>query len=130
MSENGVYTAVKTNKGVTAVHISEELLELSRLNRRTGKRRSEHERLAVEAERAQQQRNLEMTKEEKRWERATIRLFKQELKVLAASVVVGIALKLGLVAAVFGIPVLIGCQTVICFRAGRYFGRYPGGKSR
>lgn len=125
MNGNGVYTAVKTNNGVSAIYIEEEVLELGRLNRKTEQHRAESARRAADADRAQKEEKRRLAKEVERRHRATIHLIKQELKVLAASVIVALSMKAGLVAAAFAIPVLVVCQTVICFRAGRYFGKYP-----
>lgn len=125
MNGNGVYTAVKTNNGVSAIYIEEEVLELGRLNRKTEQHRAESARRAADADRAEKERKHKLAQAAERRQRATIRLIKQELKVLAASVVVGLSMNAGLVAAAFAIPVLVCCQTVICFRAGRHFGKYP-----
>lgn len=125
MNGNGVYTAVKTHDGVATIFIEEEVLELGRLNRKTEQRREESARLAADADRAEKERRCKLAQAAERRQRATIRLVKQELKVLAGSVIVGLAWKAGLVAAAFAAPVLIAWQTVIFFRAGKYFGKYP-----
>lgn len=125
MNGNGVYTAVKTRDGVATIFIEEEVLELGRLNRKAEQRREESARRADDADRAEKERMHKLAQAAERRQRATIRLIKQELKVLAASVIVVLSMKVGLVAAAFAIPVLVACQTVICFRAGRYFGKYP-----
>lgn len=122
---NGVYTAIKTNDGVHAVYIEEEILELGRLNRITDQRRAENEQRVATAARVQKEKMRKLAQEAERRRRATIRLIKQEAKVLAGSVIVGLAWKAGLVAAAFAVPVLIAWQTVIFFRAGKYFGKYP-----
>lgn len=130
--ENGLYAAVKTNDTVHAVFIDQESLDFCKLNRKTEQRNYEKacyeaDVARKQAEEARMQKDIEQKQEKAimRWERETIRLIKQELKVLAASAVVAMSLYAGLVAAAFAIPILIGCQIVICFRAGKYFGKYP-----
>ena len=125
MSRNGMYTAIKTNDGVAAVYIEEEVLELGKLNAITEQRRKANRRQIAINDQIRKDRKNEQIKKQKRWEREVTHLLKQELKVLAGAVAVYIALELGLVAAVLAVPVLITCQTVIVFRAGKYFGKYP-----
>ena len=125
MNRNGLYKAIKTNDGVAAVYIEEEVLELGKLNAITEQRRKANSRQIAINDQIRKDRKNEQIKKQKRWEREVTHLLKQELKVLAGAVAVYIALELGLVAAVLAVPVLITCQTVIAFRAGKYFGKYP-----
>lgn len=112
MNGNGFYAAMKTDEGVQAVYIDE------------GSFRAQQERMAAE-----QQRKLEKTAQRKRIaaknseQRATIRVLKQELKLIGMGAVLYWGFSAGLVELAFAVPVLICFQTVICFRAGRWFGR-------
>ena len=96
-----------------------------KLNAITEQRRKANSRQIAINDQIRKDRKNEQIKKQKRWEREVTHLLKQELKVLAGAVAVYIALELGLVAAVLAVPVLIICQTVIVFRAGKYFGKYP-----
>lgn len=112
MNGNGFYAAMKTDEGVQAVYIDE------------GSFRAQQERMAAE-----QQRKLEKTAQRKRIatknseQRATIRVLKQELKLIGMGAVLYWGFSADLVALAFMVPVLVAFQTVICFRAGRWYGR-------
>lgn len=125
MSRNGMYTAIKTNEGVEAVYIEEEVLELGKLNAITAQRRKANSQRIAINDQIRKDRKNEQIKKQQRQEREITHLLKQELKVFAGAVAVYIALELDLVAAVLAVPVLIACQTVLAFRAGKYFGKYP-----
>ncbi len=125
MNRNGLYTAVKTDDGVAAIYIEEELLELGRLNRKVEQRGSENDRRTADAARIQKEKKRELAKAAKRWEKATIRLIRQEIMALVVAAFVSLALEAGQVTAEFAIPVLSISVALVCFLAGRYFGKYP-----
>lgn len=110
--KNGVYAAMKTDDGVQAVYFDEQafLAEMEQMASERQERKEKAQRRKVAAK-------------EDRQRRETIRLVKQELKLLAAGLVLYWGFCAGLVELAFAAPVLIGFQTVICFRAGRWFGR-------
>lgn len=112
MQGNGFYAAMKTNEGVQAIYIDE------------GSFRAQQERMAAE-----QKQKLEKTAQRK-WiaaknseQRATIRVLKQEMKLIGMGAILYWGYTADLVALAFMVPVLVAFQTVICFRAGRWYGR-------
>lgn len=112
MQGNGFYAAIKTDDGVQAIYIDE------------GSFRAQQERAAAE------QRHKEMKAEQRkeiaamtREQRTTIRVLKQELKLFGMGAILYWGFCMGLVDLAFMIPVLVAFQTVICFRAGRWYGR-------
>lgn len=112
MQNNGFYAAMKTDEGVQAIYIDEESF------------RAQQERAA-----AQQHRKAAQNEQHKRLaalsreKRGTIRVVKQELKLIGMGAVLYWGYTAGLVALAFMVPVLVAFQTVICFRAGRWYGR-------
>lgn len=112
MQNNGFYAAMKTDEGVQAIYIDE------------GSFRAQQERAAAEQHRKevkteQRKQIAAMTREQ----RATIRVLKQELKLIGMGAILYWGYTADLVALAFMIPVLVAFQTVICFRAGRWYGR-------
>ena len=121
--KNGVYAARKTDNGIRGIFIDEEILEHNVLNRKAKENRRQIERAAArecETILREQERKAAV---EHRKRRATARLVKGELKLLGAAGVVFLGEKLGLVDLAFAVPVLLAIQTMICFRAGKFFGR-------
>lgn len=112
MQKNGFYAAMKTDEGVQAIYIDE-----GSFRDQQRKAAAEQHRKEVKAERRKQvaARNNE--------QRATIRVLKQELKLIGMGAVLYWGFSAGLVELAFAVPVLVGFQTVICFRAGRWYGR-------
>ena len=112
MQGNGFYAAMKTDEGVQAIYIDE------------GSLRAQQERAAAEQHRkevkAERRASVAaMTREQ----RATIRVLKQELKLIGMGAILYWGYTADLVALAFMVPVLVAFQTVICFRAGRWYGR-------
>lgn len=112
MQNNGFYAAMKTDEGVQAIYIDEESFRAQQRKAAAEQRRKE-----VKAERHKQvaARNSE--------QRAAIKVLKQELKLIGMGAVLYWGYTADLVALAFMVPVLVAFQTVICFRAGRWFGR-------
>lgn len=113
MQNNGFYACMKTDTGVQAVYIDEETF------------RTQQER-AFEVR--QQKKRVKEQKKEKaaisKMQKATYHLLKQELKLLGMGAILYFGYAKGLVALSFLVPVLVSFQTVICFRAGKWYGRY------
>lgn len=105
MQKNGFYAAMKTDEGVQAIYIDEETF-------RTQQHRKE--------ENAARRRKAAARHKE---QRATIKVLKQELKLIGMGAVLYWGYTADLVALAFMVPVLAAFQTVICFRAGRWYGR-------
>ena len=112
MQGNGFYAAMKTDEGVQAIYIDEESFRAQQ-----ERAAAEQHRKEVKAERRKQ--IAAMTREQ----RATIRVLKQELKLIGMGAVLYWGYTADLVALAFMVPVLVAFQTVICFRAGRWYGR-------
>ena len=112
MQNNGFYAAMKTDEGVQAIYIDEGSFRAQQRKAAAEQRRKE-----VKAERHKQvaARNSE--------QRAAIKVLKQELKLIGMGAVLYWGYTADLVALAFMVPVLVAFQTVICFRAGRWFGR-------
>lgn len=120
---NGIYIARRTDTGSRAVFVDEETIELAELSHKM-EQNQKKQAAAAKAERDRQTaaRRREQA-EEQRLRRAWRRLVKQEVKLLAAGGVVALGWWLGLVELAFAVPVLLFCQTLICFRAGKYIGQ-------
>lgn len=112
MQKNGFYAAMKTDEGVQAIYIDEESFRAQQ-----ERAAAEQHRKEVKAERRKQV--AAMTREQ----RATIKVLKQELKLIGMGAVLYWGYTADLVALAFMVPVLVAFQTVICFRAGRWYGR-------
>lgn len=112
MHQNGFYAAMKTDTGVQAVFIDEETLYRHR--------QKEAQRQQRKAANAEHKRKIAAAA---RKHKAGIRVLKQELKLIGMGAVLYWGFCAGLVELTFMVPVLLGFQTVICFRAGRWFGR-------
>lgn len=112
MQGNGFYAAMKTDEGVQAIYIDEGSFRAQQR-----KAAAEQHRKEVKAERRKQ--IAAMTREQ----RATIRVLKQELKLIGMGAILYWGYTADLVALAFMVPVLVAFQTVICFRAGRWYGR-------
>lgn len=112
MQGNGFYAAMKTDEGVQAIYIDEESFRAQQ-----ERAAAEQHRKEVKAERRKQV--AAMTREQ----RATIKVLKQELKLIGMGAVLYWGYTADLVALAFMVPVLVAFQTVICFRAGRWYGR-------
>lgn len=111
MSNNGFYAAMKTDTGVQTVYIDEETLRAQRAQAAEAQRRRKMKA-------AQRKKIAAMNKEQQ----AAVQVIKQELKLIGMGAVLYWGYTMELVAPVFMVPVLIAFQTVICFRAGRWFG--------
>lgn len=112
MQNNGFYAAMKTNEGVQAIYIDEESF-------RAQQRKAAEEQHRKEIRAADRREAAAKSKVQ----RATIRVLKQELKLIGMGAVLYWGYAAGLVELAFMLPVLAAFQTVICFRAGRWFGR-------
>ena len=112
MQKNGFYAAMKTDEGVQAIYIDEDSFRAQQ-----ERAAAEQHRKEVKAERRKQV--AAMTREQ----RATIKVLKQELKLIGMGAVLYWGYTADLVALAFMVPVLVAFQTVICFRAGRWYGR-------
>ena len=112
MQKNGFYAAMKTDEGVQAIYIDEESFRAQQ-----ERAAAEQHRKEVKAERRKQV--AAMTREQ----RDTIKVLKQELKLIGMGAVLYWGYTADLVALAFMVPVLVAFQTVICFRAGRWYGR-------
>ena len=112
MQKNGFYAAMKTDEGVQAIYIDEESFRAQQ-----ERAAAEQHRKEVKAERRKQV--AAMTREQ----RATIKVLKQELKLIGMGAILYWGYTADLVALAFMVPVLVAFQTVICFRAGRWYGR-------
>ena len=112
MQGNGFYAAMKTDEGVQAIYIDEGSFRAQQR-----KAAAEQHRKEVKNERRKQ--IAAMTREQ----RATIRVLKQELKLIGMGAILYWGYTADLVALAFMVPVLVAFQTVICFRAGRWYGR-------
>lgn len=111
MQKNGFYAAMKTDEGVQAIYIDEGSF-------RAQQEQAAAERHRKEAKAAQRRQIAAMTRNQ----RATIKVLKQELKLIGMGAVLYWGYTAGLVALAFMVPVLAAFQTVICFRAGRWYG--------
>lgn len=112
MQNNGFYAAMKTDEGVQAIYIDE------------GSFRAQQRKAAAEQHRKKvktEKRRQGMLQEHER--QATVRVLIQELKLLGMGLVLYLGYCAELVELAFMVPVLVAFQTVICFRAGRWFGR-------
>ena len=112
MQKNGFYAAMKTDEGVQAIYIDEESFRAQQ-----ERAAAEQHRKEVKAERRKQV--AAMTREQ----RDTSKVLKQELKLIGMGAVLYWGYTADLVALAFMVPVLVAFQTVICFRAGRWYGR-------
>ena len=112
MQNNGFYAAMKTNEGVQAIYIDEASF-------REQQARAAAERQHRAEKKAQRKQAAAMTREQ----RATVRLIQQELKLMGMGAVLYCGCCAGLVELAFAVPVLVCFQSLICFRAGRWFGR-------
>lgn len=112
MQKNGFYAAMKTDEGVQAIYIDEGSFRAKQQRAADAQRRKE-----VKAERRKQ--IAAMTRQQ----RATLRVLKQELKLIGMGAILYWGYTADLVALAFMVPVLVAFQTVICFRAGRWYGR-------
>lgn len=112
MQGNGFYAAMKTDEGVQAIYIDEGSFRAQQR-----KAAAEQHRKEIKAERRASV--AAMTREQ----RATIRVLKQELKLIGMGAILYWGYTADLVALAFMVPVLVAFQTVICFRAGRWYGR-------
>ena len=112
MQNNGFYAAMKTDEGVQAIYIDEESF-------RAQQRKAAAEQHRKEEKAARRREAADMTREQ----RATIRVLKQELKLIGMGAILYWGYTAELVALAFMVPVLVAFQTVICFRAGRWYGR-------
>ena len=112
MQGNGFYAAMKTNEGVQAIYIDEGSF-------RAQQRKAAAERHRKEAK-AERRASVAARNSE---QRAAIRVLKQELKLIGMGAILYWGYTAGLVALAFMVPVLVAFQTVICFRAGRWYGR-------
>ena len=111
MQYNGFYAAMKTDNGVRAIYIDEASFRAQQEHAAANQRRKEEEK-------EQRKKAAAMTREQ----RATIRVLKQELKLIGMVAVLYWGYCAGLVDLAFAVPALVAFQTVICFRAGRWFG--------
>lgn len=112
MHGNGLYAAMKTDEGVQAIYIDE------------GSFRAQQRKAAAERHRKKakiEERRQGMLQEHER--QATVRVLIQELKLLGMGLVLYLGYCAELVELAFMVPVLVAFQTVICFRAGRWYGR-------
>jgi hypothetical protein len=112
MQSNGFYAAMKTDYGVQALYIDEDTFraqqeEAADKQRRCEEKRKQHKQAAA------------MFREK----RATIEVLKQELKLIGMGAILYWGYCADLVDVAFAVPVLVAFQTLICFRAGRWFGR-------
>ncbi len=131
--QNGFYAARKSDGGVKTIFIDEEALEMQRQNNIVAERRARAAREEAQAVAAAKERWAASIVEDARREAAyerqqkkTRRLILKELKLLGMALLVMLGQELGLVDWTFGVPVLVGIQTVICFQAGKWFGRRGG----
>lgn len=113
MTNNGFYAAMKTGDGVRAVFIDEATF-------RREAERERREQQAREVRRVEQGMNKAM----RRFQRAVLHLLGQELKLIGMGLVLWLGHRAGLVDMAFAAPVLIAFQTVICFRAGKFWGKW------
>ncbi len=124
--ENGIYAARKSNARIDSIFIDEERIEMECLNHRVKARKqaqeqaAQQERETILAEQKRQQAEA-MKRKRRTWQ-----FCKKQGKLVAALIIVFAGHQMGLVAWEFAAPVLVGLQTVICFRAGRYFGGKNG----
>ena len=121
--ENGVYRVRKTNEGITGCFIDEESGELNDMNRKVSARLRQAEWEAT-------RRREEIARTEKRREaanrrehQAAVRLVKQVTKLMGVAALVFAGHKAELVELEFMLPVLLCILAVICFRAGKHYGR-------
>ncbi len=119
--ENGIYAARAMDGRIDGVYIDQERIEMERQNKRVRARRQSEVRREEEA-RAEAVRRAAIMERRKRqaW-----RFVRKQGKLLAAALIIFAGHQLGYGAWEFAAPVLVGIQTVICFRAGRYFGQKP-----
>ena len=112
MQRNGFYAAMKTDEGVQAIYIDE------------GSFRAQQRKAAAEQHwkkvKAERRKKIDAVAQE---HRDSIRVLKQELELLGMGLVLYLGYCAELVELAFMVPVLVAFQTVICFRAGRWFGR-------
>lgn len=118
MQRNGFYAAVKTDDGVQAVYIDENIYRIQQEQAAAQKRKK--------ARKAQRQKRIEC---ETRHRNETVHVLKQELKLLGAGAILWLGYSAGLVELAFALPVLIAFQTVICFRAGKWVGKHGSKKN-
>lgn len=111
MQNNGFYAAMKTNEGVQAVYIDEGTFQAQQAQVAEDRRRR--------AWKAKRKKVLAAQNSERR---AAICVLKQELKLVGMGLVLYWGFCAGLVELTFMVPVLTCFQTVVCFRAGRWFG--------
>lgn len=121
--QNGLYAARKTDAGMKGIFIDEELLELGKLNQSIKANCRSREQAEAAREEAGREAQRRIRKEQRRKQRMTADIIKKELKLLGMAAVVALGQQLGMVDWAWAAPVLLGIQTVICFRAGKYFGR-------
>lgn len=112
MQSNGFYAAMKTDYGVQAIYIDEDTFRAQMEEAADNQRRRE--------EKKQQRRQAATAFRQKR---ATIKVLKQELKLIGMGAILYWGYCANLVDVAFAVPVLVAFQTLICFRAGRWFGR-------
>lgn len=110
MQKNGFYAAMKTDEGIQAVYIDEEACR-ARQVQAARESQARHRRVA-------QRRAIAAAA---RQNRATLRVVKQELKLLGMGAVLYLGYTAGLVELAFLAPVLAAFQAVICWRAGRWY---------
>lgn len=122
--KTGLYVGRVTEAETKVVYIPEEISNFNHINEQVSKRK--------EAEEAQRRQDLkQMYRAEAKARKAAAResrnlrlLIHKELKTLLVAAVVYASLCLDLVTIWFAVPVMIGCLTALCCRAGAYFGRY------
>lgn len=112
MTKNGFYGAVKTDDGIRAIYIDEGSLRAQQRREALTKRRR--------AEKAARRKDAAAKDKAQRF---TMRVVKQELKLMGMGAVLCWGYGAGLVDPAFALPVLMAFQAVICFRAGRWYAR-------
>ncbi len=117
--ENGIYAARAMDGRIDGVYIDQERIEMERQNKRVRARCQSEVRREEEAKAEAVRRAAIM----ERRKRQAWRFVRKQGKLLAAALAVFAGQQMGYVAWEFAAPVLVGIQTVICFRAGRYFGQ-------
>ena len=122
--KTGLYVGRVTESGTKVVHIPEEITNFHHMNQQVRERK--------EAAARRQQQELDQMRradakakgEAAREARNLRRLLQKELKTLLVAAAIYVSLCLDLVTIWFAVPVMIGCLTALCCRAGAYFGRY------
>lgn len=122
-TKNGIYAARKTDAGVQAVFIDEELLEHRKLNRRAAENAARQEQAAMAERENLSNQQKQMETQQRMLERMRRRFLKQELKLLGFAMIVLLGRMMGLVELGFALPVIAVIQTVVCYRAGKFVGR-------